>query len=56
MGTNGPFTSMVVDLVDPKLDRIVWRGVVTKAVPKTMKPNSKKIDAAIRSVLRRLPR
>ncbi len=46
--------TVVVDLFDPKLERIVWRGAVSKAIPKNMKPNSKKIDAAMRSVLKRL--
>ena len=48
--------AVVIDLVDPKLEQIVWRGVVSKAVDKNMKPDSKKIDEAIHSVLKRLPR
>ena len=48
--------TVVVDLVDPKLEQIVWRGAVSKAVDKDMKSDSKKIDEAIHSVLKRLPR
>ena len=48
--------TVVIDLVDPKLEQIVWRGAVSKAVDKNMKPDSKKIDEAIHSVLKRLPR
>ena len=48
--------TVVIDLVDPKLEQIVWRGAVSKAVDKNMKPDSKKIDGAIHSVLKRLPR
>ena len=48
--------TVVIDLVDPKLEKIVWRGAVSKAIDKDMKPDSKKIDDAIHSVLKRLPR
>ena len=48
--------TVVIDLVDPKLEQIVWRGMVSKAIDKNMKPDSKKIDDAIHSVLKRLPR
>jgi hypothetical protein len=48
--------TLVIDLVDPELEQIVWRGAVSKAIDKNMKPNSKKIDEMIRSVLERLPR
>ncbi len=47
--------TVVIDLVDPKLEQIVWRGVVSKAVDKNMKPDSKKIDKAIHKVFERLP-
>lgn len=48
--------TIVIDLVDPKLEKIVWRGAVSKAVPKNMKPNSKKIEEAVQQLLERLPR
>ena len=48
--------TVVIDLVDPRLEQIVWRGAVSRAVDKNMKPDSKKIDKAIHSVLKRLPR
>ncbi len=48
--------TIVIDLIDPKLDKIVWRGMVSKAVPKNMKPDSKKIDEAVQQLLSRLPR
>lgn len=48
--------TVVIDLVDSKLEKIVWRGAVSKTIDKDMKPDSKKIDNAIHSVLKRLPR
>jgi len=48
--------TVVIDLVDPKLEKIVWRGAVSQAIDKDMKPDSKKIDEAIHQVLKRLPR
>ena len=48
--------TVVVDLIDPRLEQIVWRGAVSKAIDKDMKPDSKKIGEAIHSVLKRLPR
>lgn len=48
--------TVVIDLIDAGLEKIVWRGVVSGAVGKNMKPGSKKIDGAIHSVLKRLPR
>jgi hypothetical protein len=48
--------TLVVDLVDAKLEQIVWRGVVSKKIDKRMKANSNKIDKWIHSVFERLPR
>jgi len=48
--------TLVIDLIDVKLERIVWRGAITEKIDKNMKAGSKKIDKFVRRVLERLPR
>ena len=48
--------TLVVDLVDARLQRVVWRGAASEAIRGRMEPNLKKIDKAIHGMFRRLPR
>ena len=48
--------TLVIDLVDAELERVVWRAAASDAVRGGMEANMKKIDKLIRKMFKRLPR
>jgi hypothetical protein len=49
--------SLILDVVDAKTDRLLWRGVGSAAIPESPKPDeiTKIVDAVVEAVLKNFP-